>query len=259
MGKVIKCIVVILVVLTAGCKKEAAQNMNTPKEGSTIRRKILPEFSEKDLQLWPDYEKLREFMHSRSFWIKDSDTLPLVHPIDMDINNYFDVAPFIVPSDIAGDSMRGQISYRVDYVPSGEFMPDGYIEILWYRLTSDTSGKPVKQPLEYWFQPCRNPHWDTSFDATFRGRRAKVFCEYKHMIYAQNEFWLQYYTYVFFERKKVLYRITAVCETKLQFLGPSSDWWRWLEAHWVWMDEPHPDWSRYPISRDRVRYRSSED
>lgn len=242
--------VVFTLLLAASCKPPQKALTKGFHEGC----RFYPTFLYEEFDPCPGDKENYDFMHSRPFWIRDSDTLGILHPVDMEIHDYFKATTFIVPSDIAGDSTRGEITYEVNYVPSGEFMPDGSISIFWYHLPLDTLGKPVQHTAGEWFRFSREAQWDTSFDATFRELPAKVFCQYAMLVYQETNQWMEYATEVFFERKGIIYRIKAKCRTSPQVLGPSSDWWRWLEAHWVWMDEPHPDWSRYPINPDSIRY-----
>jgi len=228
---------------------------------SLRKEEIITGFSSDVYELDPEHEEFYEFMHARPFWIKDTDTLGIMHPVDMEIHNYFEVAPFLVPEAIAGTPERGAVEYIVDWMAPGEgqCMPDGSIIILWDSLPTDSQGLKAAYTPDEGFKIAKDARWDTTFTATFKARPARVFSQYVQYEWGGVKHWWEYHTDVFFERKGVVFRIQAICKAKPQFLGPESDWWRWLESHWYWMDEPHPDWSRYPIHPDSIRYEGVED
>lgn len=235
----------------------AKQEKMALESESTDTVNILTGFSSDDVESWPEHEEFYSFMHARPFWITDADTLGVTHPVDMEIHAYFDVAPFIVPSSIAGTSERGAIGYVVDWMPEGEdhCMPDGSISVMWQLLPLDSADKSRNYIPGQGFRFDPTAEWDTSFNTKFKGQKARVFCQHKHNIYKGVDWGLSYVTDVFFARKGYVYCIAAGCEAQAQFLGPESEWWRWVESHWRWMDEPHPDWSRYPIHRDSIKYK----
>ncbi len=248
-------LVVLMLLLASGCKPPPKALAKGFHEGC----RFYPVFASEELEPDPGYQKLYDFMHSRPFWIRDSDTLGIFHPEDMEIHDYFKVSSFIVPGAIVGNCDTGGIGYLVDYVPPDEFMPDGGIGVSWFLLPLDADSSPVKHTPGEWFRFSQDAKWDTAFAASFKDCFARVYSQNIPFYYTENSFYMLYQTCVFFERKGVLFRIEARCKTKPQFLGPSSEWWRWLEAHWVWMDEPHPDWSRYPIHPSKIWYPGIED
>lgn len=224
---------------------------------SLRKEEIIPGFSTAEYELWPEHDEFGEFMHARPFWIKDTDTLGITHPVDMDIHAYFEVAPFLVPEAIAGTPQRGAVEYIVDWPVPGEghWMPDGSIIILWDSLPADTGGLKAGSMRGEGFKIAKDAQWDTTFTSVFKARPARVFSQYVQFEWGGVKHWWEYRTDIFFERKGVLFRIHVICKAKPQFLGPESEWWRWLERHWYWLDEPHPDWSRYPIHYDSIKYK----
>ena len=210
-----------------------------------------------------NYEKVRKLLHSRPFWIKDADTVGLEHPCDGDSPAYFKVTPFLVLSwmAVSPNAGRGWVAYEVDWIPPGRdyYMPDGEVKITWSPLPTDSQGVTAAYTPGEGFKISKEAQWDTSFAATFKERSARVFSQRVPYVYGGVKWHMQYETNVFFERKGVVFRIEAICEAKPQFLGPKSEWWRWVARHWYWLDEPHPDWSRYPIHPDSIKYKRAED
>ena len=256
-----------LTISFGGCKAPKHEGAESPRDTLLVKTDSLPEekiiagFSSDDFEFDPEHEEFYKFMHARPFWIKDTDTLGVIHPVDMEIHAYFEVAPFLVPFAIAGTPERGAVEYIVDWMAPGEgqCMPDGSIIILWDSLPTDSQGLKAAYTPGEGFKISKEAQWDTNFAATFKGRSARVFSQRVPYIYGGVKWHMQYETNVFFERKGVVFCIHAICKAKPQFLGPESEWWHWVERHWYWLDEPHPNWSRYPIRSDSIKYEGVED
>ncbi len=223
------------------------------------------------------YEAIKELFHSRPFWIAGADTLG---PIDRSSIEYLTSRPLFVPRMISGFPEEGLVEYWADYPevekPTGcDNRPVTMVTIFWRPAFGNkkaddsltlTNQKRIRRHIlrELYYhdpapydRPCEIK-WDSSFSATFKGFSVQGFS----LRYPGDPpYEWSYRTDLFFEREGFEFQIVAISDERLgpRFLSPKDKLWRWLESHWYWMDEPHPDWSRYPIHYDSIKYKRAED
>ena len=221
------------------------------------------------------YDGIKELLHSRPFWIEDADTLG---PIDRSSIEYLTSRPLFVPRMISGFPEEGLVEYWADYPEVEE--PTGcdnrtvtMVTIFWRPAFGNkgeddslilTNQERIRRHIlrdlychdpDPYDRPCEIK-WDSSFSATFKGFSVQGFS----LRYPGDPpYEWSYRTDLFFQRTEFEFQIVALSDERLgpRFLSPNDKLWRWLERHWYWLDEPHPDFSRYPIHEDSIVWMAS--
>ena len=206
------------------------------------------------------YEAIHILLHSRPFWIADADTLG---PIDRSSIEYLPSRPLFVPRIISGFPEEGFVKYWADYPEvktpiSCGYRPVTMVTIFWRPalpgMGEDDSLTPgYKERIRRQVYESFEIEWNSPFNSRFKECPVQGFnLEY----YDPNNTSMIYRTDLFFERTGFEFQIVAVSDDSLgpRFLSPRDKLWRWLEHHWYWADEPHPDFSRYPIPESATAF-----
>jgi hypothetical protein len=218
-------------------------------------------------------------MHNRPFWIHPSDSISASPFVDYhaDMTNLAKLTrlfkslpfPYFVLTtcvcDVSGQ--EGQVSYRYNHVRypevnNGDTLT-GEVTVFWWPEPSDTTS-PAAERAPWEIPVQERPRFVSMVDAeryeatsqlpttdTFKSQHAmvrvsKIINIYSHERgHTNRDYFL---TDVFFALDGIMYQICSQSYGVPRFTDSHDPWWKWFEDHWYNMNQPHPDWSRYPVS-----------